>query len=267
MKILIGLLVLAMILLGINLFWTIGYLDSSPILSLSKGIIAQETDDIKDTWALRGQIGDIMSGHFSALAFLAVALSITFQYQANNQMKESIDKQEESLIEQSKALEIQSKSLEEQIGELKASRKESEKQTEQFFISNINIKLDRLYKLLDIEVENVLDSQDYIKLSNVVTKSMDKKTITSDEMVSINTTIFLAPTVYEILENIFMVILNLDKGSITYSLFYKEFSLKINNTHKLSSLCSISNKSKYRFLEAFDYECFNLANLNHKADL
>lgn len=38
-----------------------------------------------------------MSGHFSALAFLAVALSIVYQIEANKQMRESIEKQENAL--------------------------------------------------------------------------------------------------------------------------------------------------------------------------
>lgn len=64
-------------------------------------------------------------------------------------MRESIDKQEEALVQQGEALKVQSDSLKAQIEELQQSREESSKQTEEFFIQNMNVKLDRYYKLLD----------------------------------------------------------------------------------------------------------------------
>ena len=152
-----------MIILLINFILTLLSIEFSPLYLLSnyldKSVIDNPSlnylfNETTDTWAIRGQIGDIMSGHFSALAFLAVALSILFQSEANKQMKESIDKQESSLIQQSEALAVQSRSLEAQIEELKASRKESSKQTEEFFISNMNVKMDRYYKQLEkIEIQ------------------------------------------------------------------------------------------------------------------
>lgn len=258
------------LLIIINLLWTVISLESSPLVQLSNKILTCDTDE----WALRGQIGDIMSGHFSALAFLAVALSIIFQYEANKQMRESIEKQEtaiklqsNSIEQQNKALKVQSKALEVQIEELKASREESEKQTEEFHANNINIKLDRLYKLLDIEVENALDRQEYINLSNVVTKKLKNEQVNTDDMESIYVSCILARSTYEILENIFTIIQTLEKSSKTYLLFYQEFSLKINVSHKISTLCNISNRNKYKFLEAFESKCFNLADLKHKKDL
>lgn len=155
------------------------------------------TNSITDKWAIRGQIGDIMSGHFSALAFLAVALSIVYQIEANKQMRESIEKQENALkqneiaiqqtkksieqqtqanieqakstLQQAKAIELQAKSisqqnealklqsisLEAQIKELQESRIESSKQTEEFFIQNMNVKLDRYYKLLEYHLNKI----------------------------------------------------------------------------------------------------------------
>ncbi|MDD2791500.1 MAG: hypothetical protein PHU40_12670 [Sulfurimonas sp.] len=118
-------------------------------------------------WAIRGQMGDILSGHFSALAFLAVALSVFLQNEANRQMKLAF-------VQQSEALVLQSKSLEAQIEELQQSRKESERQTEEFFIANMNVKLDRYYKMFDNQVERIVSTNvvsDYISSKKIMTTS------------------------------------------------------------------------------------------------
>lgn len=94
---------IAILLIIINLIWTIFNLDTAPLIKWSNEILTCDTDE----WALRGQIGDIMSGHFSALAFLAVALSIIFQYEANKQMRKSIEKQEEAINQTKKSIEQQ----------------------------------------------------------------------------------------------------------------------------------------------------------------
>lgn len=167
-------------LLLINLVWTVTSLDSSIMYLVSSSIDnnASETiKDFKDSWAIRGQIGDILSGHFSALAFLAVAFSIILQNQANQKMQISIEKQDKaleqqdkSLQQQSKALEVQSESLKAQIEELQQSRKESERQTQEFFIANMHVKLDRYYKLLDNQIERVTKDDsvhEYIRANEV----------------------------------------------------------------------------------------------------
>ncbi|MCR1811648.1 hypothetical protein [Sulfurospirillum sp. hDNRA2] len=151
----------------INLVWTVSSLDHSIMYLVSSSLDnnASETiKDFKDSWAIRGQMGDILSGHFSALAFLAVAFSIILQNEANRKMQMSIEKQdkaleqqEKSLQQQSKALEVQSESLKAQIEELQQSRKESEKQTEEFFIANMNVKLDRYYSILDEKIKIVTE--------------------------------------------------------------------------------------------------------------
>lgn len=115
----------------VNLIITILSVNNSPIVFLS----GDNIENIENLWEIRGQIGDILSGHFAALAFFAVAFSIILQNESNKHMKKSIDKQEESLIQQSKALKIQSNSLEAQIRELQESRKGSKKQTEEFLLT------------------------------------------------------------------------------------------------------------------------------------
>lgn len=263
------------------------------------------TNSVTDKWAIRGQIGDIMSGHFSALAFLAVALSIVYQIEANKQMRESIEKQENALkqneiaiqqtkksieqqtqanleqakstLQQAKAIELQAKSisqqnealklqsisLEAQIKELKETRIESSKQTEEFFIQNMNIKLDRYYKILDTEVEKFLNKEDFIKLSNLITKKIKGLDLSNDELSSIEYLRICSITIYRILDSIFGLINSLEKNSKSYLLFFDEFQLKISETREIELICAMSDRKKFNFLKAFKGNCYNLAELNH----
>gem|GEM_PF-2879798 len=50
-----------------------------------------------DGWAQRGQWGDVLSGHFSALAFIALALSIYIQGKTLKIQQEELDRQKEEL--------------------------------------------------------------------------------------------------------------------------------------------------------------------------
>lgn len=112
-------------LLLVNLVCTITSLDHSLMYFVSATVDnnASETiKDFKDSWAIRGQMGDILSGHFSALAFLAVAFSILLQNEANQQIRYDVKKQEE-----------------------------------RFFIENMNVKLDRYYSILDEKIKIVTE--------------------------------------------------------------------------------------------------------------
>ncbi|WP_310438726.1 hypothetical protein [Sulfuricurvum sp.] len=257
-----NLLIALMIILFVNLIWTVVSIETAPFYWLGN-ILNADTNStlattIIDKWAIRGQIGDIMSGHFSALAFLAVALSIIYQSEANQQMRVSIDKQEESLEQQSIALGVQSKSLEAQIEELKESREESSKQTEEFFINNMNTKLDRYYKLLEQQVDNVLDKRDYINLASVVTKKMNGQFVSDEEYQQINNSIILSKNVHDILEIIYQEIHLISEESNAFKQFDREFKLRIEVDHKISSLCAIGDKDQYVFLNAYGYPCYAL---------
>lgn len=238
---------IAILLIIINLIWTIFNLDTAPLIKWSNEILTCDTDE----WALRGQIGDIMSGHFSALAFLAVALSIIFQYEANKQMRESIEKQEEaiklqanSIEQQNKALEVQSKALEAQIKELEASREESEKQTEEFFIQNLNTKLDRYYKLVDFNIDLIMGDSVDEKMKNV-TKIQSKP---EEYMI-------LAYKVFVILEHIYKEIKTLELSNTNYQMFIDEFRIKIQTNFFIEILCihsTVEQKETYSFLNEYD---------------
>lgn len=202
------------ILLITNLLLTVLGIEYSPLYWIANFTydslpLVQGTELVNsniEKWGIRGQIGDIMSGHFSALAVLAVAYSIILQVEANQKMTESIEKQKEALkhteetilqqklsiekqteanleqakstLQQAQAIELQAKSIEQQnealkvqsetlkaqIEELTESRKESEKQTEEFFIQNLNTKLDRYYKLVDFNLDLIMGETIDVKM-------------------------------------------------------------------------------------------------------
>lgn len=241
MKILIAIIVvaiiIAMVVLGVNLYMTIDNLQMSPIIQLSNTALTIETD----TWALRGQIGDILSGHFSALAFLAVALSIILQNQANKQMRESIDKQEKALEQQNKALSIQSKGLKAQIKELKTSRIESSKQTEEFYIQNMNVKLDRYYKLLELSLEP-LDESFWINYNSCIQTENAGKMNQNWEKSKLEYELKLDRALLSI-DLIFSEIEAIkDLYSLAYNGFKKEFSIRLTTSSECYQL-----KNKYAF--------------------
>lgn len=262
------------LLIIINLLWTVISLESSPLVQLSNKILTCDTDE----WALRGQIGDIMSGHFSALAFLAVALSIIFQYEANKQMRESIEKQEEainqtkksieqqteanleqakstlqqaqaielqakSIEQQNKALKLQSETLKAQIEELKESREESKRQTEEFFIQNMNSKLERYYKLVDDEIKRI-GSEKYKKLRlgqidfDFLSNSFD-----------IENSSLPFERLFKILNLIYDDI-TLLKNSYpnAYSILMKEFSLRFENNDNILDVVIYSQYKPFKRL-------------------
>jgi len=221
-------------LIFLNLLWTVSYLDNSPLLQISQDVLNEKTD----RWALRGQIGDIMSGHFSALAVLSVALSILLQYEANNQMKNSLT--------------VQAKSLDAQIEELKSASKESKRQTEEFFIQNMNTKMDRYYKLVDDIAKGLFSGDKVLDVSNALTKKRLGKPY-DDELITNYTTHF--PRVLKFLEHMFIDIRASKKHTTSYESLLREFRIKIHADVYLDTVCrgSIDTYSKsFQFLELYD---------------
>ncbi len=82
-KTLIGVVVLNLILTTITPEWSL-----LNLVSLER--ISSTNQAAKDLWGIRGQIGDIMSGHFAALAFIALLITI-------DQMKQSLQKQKDAI--------------------------------------------------------------------------------------------------------------------------------------------------------------------------
>lgn len=201
------------------------------------------TNSVADKWAIRGQIGDIMSGHFSALAFLAVALSIVYQIEANKQMRESIEKQEnaiklqaKSISQQSEALKLQSISLEAQIKELQEARVENSKQTEEFFIQNMNVKLDRYYKLLEDTISKSRDRPKwYYDTCLAIEKDpVIKKLYKQNELNEVKN--YFHKTI-NIIDFIYSEILNTkNKSETAYTIFNEELKIRLNSDSLFSEL-------------------------------
>lgn len=201
------------------------------------------TNSVTDKWAIRGQIGDIMSGHFSALAFLAVALSIVYQIEANKQMRESIKKQEnaielqaKSISQQSEALKLQSISLEAQIKELQEARVESSKQTEEFFIQNMNVKLDRYYKLLEDNISKIKYTPKwYYDTSLAIEKDpVIKEFYNQNELNEVKN--YFHKTI-NIIDFIYSEILNTkNKSETAYTIFNEELKIRLNSDSLFSEL-------------------------------
>lgn len=258
------------ILLLINLLLTVLGIEYAPLywisnftydsLPLVQG--TELTNSNIEKWGIKGQIGDIMSGHFSALAVLAVAYSITLQVEANQKMAEAIEKQKEALkqtqetifqqkisiekqteanleqakstLQQAKAIELQAKSIEQQnealkvqsetlkaqIEELTESRKESEKQTEEFYIQNMNVTLDRYYNFLSDKLSEFNSNTIFY-----YTESVKRNNSTHNE--------YKQPLdeITNTLELIFLEIKDSRNNSLkAYNIFIKEFKLRINSS-------------------------------------
>ena len=231
------------VLLVMSLYWTIVDFENSWFYSFSK------VPDLKllpldiNTWAIRGQIGDILAGHFSALAFFAIALSIYFQSEGNKQIKDSLT--------------IQSKALEAQIKELQDSRKESEKQTEEFFISNMNVKLDRYYRILDKSLEIVTEEYLYGYLDKISTigkvskishheyKDIQEfKRITNDQATKIRPVVMTLNFIYD-------EIIKIKKTSpLAYQTYIEELRLRL---HSNEIFRTINTKiDEYNEIPVFD---------------
>jgi hypothetical protein len=235
------------------------------------------TNSITDKWAIRGQIGDIMSGHFSALAFLAVALSIVYQIEANKQMRESIEKQENALkqneiaiqqtkksieqqtqanleqakstLQQAKAIELQAKSisqqnealklqsisLEAQIKELQEARVESSKQTEEFFIQNMNVKLDRYYKLLEDAISKMnTKAESYFRIKRIIENGAN---IQESAKANLFETEEEFNKMINIIVFIYTEILNTkNKSETAYTIFNEELKIRLNSNSLFNEL-------------------------------
>ena len=112
-------------------------------------IVAQMNNDTntttKDLWEMRGQMGDVLSGHFTALAFIGLLISLQYQRKSIVQMGTTINQQNENLIKQSEALHLQ-------IEEFHRQTEEFEHQTTEFKINNYLQIIERNYsRLNDLE--------------------------------------------------------------------------------------------------------------------
>lgn len=140
-KIVFYILLIALIIFGLVIFINLILTLIDPYLSL----VAQmnnETNTTKDLWEMRGQMGDVLSGHFTALAFIGLLISLQYQRKSIEQMSTTIKQQNESFLKQSEALNLQ-------IVEFKQQTEEFEHQTTEFKISNYLQIIERNYSRLN----------------------------------------------------------------------------------------------------------------------
>lgn len=88
----------------------------------------------------------------------------------------------------------------------------------------MNIKLDRYYKILDTEVEKFLNKEDFIKLSNLITKKINSLDLSNDQLSSIEYLRICSITIYRILDSIFRLINSLEKTQNHICCFLMNFN-------------------------------------------
>ena len=136
-------------LIGLNLFLTMLLPNYSLVnlLSLETNLNLEDTKTTtNDFWSIRGQIGDLIAGHFTALAFIGILINIT-------QMRKSLDKQDEAINMQQVEMQATTQSL-----NLQAKLIEKQNFENTFF------------KMLDlyINIQNNVKFKDYEKKLEVV---------------------------------------------------------------------------------------------------
>lgn len=153
MKIIKWTLIILTVLFILNLLFVL----FAPHFYVMIGILDSEviTNNV-NLWAFRGQIGDILAGHFTALSLMALFYSIMLQRESVNQMgtsilkmNDSMDLQKEAIHQQTKALDNQQKEIELQNKALEAQVKEMKEQKEEFEKSNLLSTYDRHFNRLN----------------------------------------------------------------------------------------------------------------------
>lgn len=135
----------------VNLFVTL--YEPSHIMHL---VDNNATTSLTEKWAIRGQIGDILAGHGSVIAFLLLIYSIRQQAESLINLRDSLNLQKKSLTNQNDALEL--------------SITEYKNQVIEFQVMNTQSKV---YKLID-RLENTMDSLEY-KIYEINTKEEEIK--------------------------------------------------------------------------------------------
>ncbi len=159
---LLSLFKIAAALITLNLLLTIINPELSPLLMLDKmPLLTNEYEKI-DYWTLRSQIGDVLSGHFTALAFLGLLASLLYQRDSLNQMKESLDQnntaiklQGDSIIQQNESLKLQINEFEQQTEEFKNQTEELSNQRKELEISKLYRQFEFYYSQLELQKDRI----------------------------------------------------------------------------------------------------------------
>jgi len=175
-----------------------------------------------DYWSIRGQIGDVLSGHFAALAFIALLISIS-------KMQESITKQDE-------AIKMQQKYIKKQEFENHFFKLYDEFELELKYIKKEGIFKKYSHQIRDIEITNIKKFNEYIYLGKNYPKSY------------FNLLIFVLKYIYEN-----------QKDNNTYKFLIKNKLSNLDLTYiALHDMCKNDNNFSTLLKELDIYEDFNI---------
>ncbi|WP_345972801.1 FlxA-like family protein [Sulfurimonas diazotrophicus] len=119
-----------------------------PKVYVSLGLATSNILNDNDVWAFRGQIGDVLAGHFTAISMLFVLWGLLQQQESIKQMNTSIEKQTEALTNQQEEIRLQNESLQAQVSEMQAQKEEMKQQKIEFERSNILATYERYFNRL-----------------------------------------------------------------------------------------------------------------------
>ena len=110
-----------------------------------------------DLWSIRGQIGDILSGHFTALAFIGLLFSLDKQSKSIIQMQKSINQNSNTMLLQNKSIKQQSEALSLQIEEFKQQTIVFENQAEELSNQRKEMEVSKLYRQFEFYYSQLED--------------------------------------------------------------------------------------------------------------
>lgn len=141
-----------------NLFVVVGFPAGYEYVGL---IDLNVSTDPEKAWAFRGQVGDILAGHFTAITMLFVVYSLLLQRKSVEQMGESITQQSEAINQQSTAIQQQSEALANQQEEIKLQTKALTAQIKEMEIQNIEFAVSNAQTRF---------KEHFLKLDNIINK-------------------------------------------------------------------------------------------------
>ena len=171
----------------------------------------QQVSSSSDYWSIRGQIGDVLSGHFTALAFIGLLASLQLQRKSMLQMQESINQNVESITLQNKAIIQQTKALKRQKKEFKQQTQEIENQTTQLSNQHKEMESARIYQKFEF----------YYKELEAVKKTITLYDSNFKEYNNFNDLIYL-----QNVSHIYIDKCNLDSICKFYQFLYEIISIK-----------------------------------------
>lgn len=218
-----------------------------------------------DKWAIRGQIGDILAGHGTVIAFLLLIYNIRQQAESLLIFQDSLHLQKESLNSQNEALNLSIREYKNQVIEFQTMNTQNKVYK---LIDRIELNMDSLeYKIIIIDTKNEEVKQGVLKLNNdISTFSLHNQNKKYEK--------FSIDIKYEQISRLFdkylvlkKIITNLD--NTTYDYLNSEFEIIKNQmeTWEIQQLMILTFLTyKFNVLTGHDYISF-LKNFHSKSKI